>query len=447
MHRFTSEYQSKCVSAQQAVQVVKSGDWVRYGYASSKPTALDIELAKRKDELFDVNVQCATCLRKLHVVEVDPSMEHFRYNTGHMSAGERRLHDDSLCYYIPSHFGQNNSWFERGYNQADVVMISVCPIDNFGYFNFGPSNTYLRTLCEMGTKVIVEVNPSMPRALGGFDEAVHITDVDMIVEDERANASPPEIRPVDASPEERRIAELIMEEIEDGSCLQLGIGGVPQTIGDLIAHSNLKDLGIHTELLNESMMTLFLKGKITGRKKTIMPGKILYTFALGSRELYEFIHDNPALASVPVWYANHPQNIMANEKAVSINNTIEVDLTGQVCSESKGSRMISGSGGQLEFAYATYYSNGGKGFIAMTSTYEKKGIRHSRILPILTPGAIVTTPRPVVHYLVTEQGKVNLKGKSEWQRAELIISVAHPDFREGLIKEAEKLGIWKKSRR
>lgn len=445
MSNVISEYKRKLLKAQNAVRVVKSGNWVRYGYSFSKPTALDMELAKRRDELFEVNINCSTCMRKFYTVEADPTTSHFRYNSGHMTASERRLHDEGACYYIPSHFGQSPSWFEKGYSKADVVMLSVCPVDKHGFFNFGPNNTFLKAMCGVARKVIVEINPSMPKALGGFDEAVHISEVDMIVEDPRADNPLEDIKPLRLTPEDKRIAALIMEEIHDGACLQLGIGSLPQAIGEMIVQSDLKDLGIHTEMMNESMMNMFLTGKITGRKKTLLPGKIAYAFALGSKKLWEFIDENPALASVPVSFTNYPQNIMTNDNVVSINNALEVDLTGQVCSESIGTRMISGSGGQLEFAYGTFYSKNGKGFLALTSTYGHKGKRSSRIVPTLTPGAVVTTPRPVVHYLVTEYGKVILKGKSEWQRAELLISIAHPDYRDDLVAAAEKLGIWKRS--
>jgi len=445
MSDLMKQYRSKLVTAEEAVKVVKSGDWVRYGYSFSKPTALDMELAKRKDELFDVNIHCSTCLRKFYTVEADPTTLHFRYNSGHMTAPERYLRDKGMAYYIPAQFGQNVEWFRRGYNPCNVTMLSVCPMDKYGYFNFGPNNSMLKAICDVSEKVIVEVNPSMPRALGGFDEAIHISEVDMIVEDPRADNPLPDIASPSITLEDKKIAEFIMEEITDGACLQLGIGGMPQVIGEMITQSDLKDLGVHTEMMNESMMDMFLAGKLTGRRKTLLPGKIVYTFAFGSKRLWEWIDNNPALASCPVNFTNSPQYIMANDNVISINNCIEVDLTGQVCSESKGTRMISGSGGQLEFAYGSFYSKGGKSFLAMTSTYNKNGNKLSRIVPTLTPGAVVTTPRPVVHYLVTEYGKVNLKGKSEWQRAELIISIAHPDFRDDLIKEAEKLGIWRRS--
>lgn len=445
MSDLMEQYRSKLVSAEEAVKVVKDGDWVRFGYMFSLPNALDIELAKRKDELHGVNLHCATHPTKIHCVEADPTTEHFLYHSGHMTGPERKLHDDGLCFYVPSQFGQTGYWYDRGYLGADVVMLSVCPMDKNGFFNFGPQNTYLDVLCEKANKVIVEINPSMPRALGGFQEAVHISRVDMIVEDPRGDCPLFSVTPATPTDVDMKIAETIVEEIVDGACIQLGIGALPNAIGDVIARSDLKDLGIHSEMLNDAMRKMYLAGKVTGKHKALLPRKIAYAFAMGSKDLWDWIDDNPALASVPVSFTNSPQYIMPNDNFVSINNCLEVDLTGQVCSESKGTRMISGSGGQLEFAYGSFYSKNGKGFLAMTSAYTKKGGMTSRIVPTLTPGAVVTTPRPIVHYLVTEHGKVILKGKSEWQRAEMIISIAHPDFRDDLIKSAQELGVWRRS--
>ena len=447
MSDLMEQYRSKLVSAKDAVKVVKDGDWVRFGYMFSAPWALDIELANRKDELNGVFLHCATHPPKINCVEADPTTEHFLYNSGHLTGPERKLRDEGKCFYVPSQFGQTGFWYERGYIKANVVMLSVCPMDSNGYFNFGPQNTYLHTMCEAADKVIVEINPSMPKALGGFQEGIHISDVDMIVEDPRADRPLPSVSPAAPTETDMKIAELIVEEIVDGSCIQLGIGGLPNAIGDIISQSDLKDLGIHSEMLNDAMRKMYLAGKVTGKHKALMPGKIAYAFAMGSKDLWDWVDNNPALASCPVAYTNSPQYIMPNDNFVSINNCIEVDLTGQVCSESKGTRQISGSGGQLEFAYGSFYSKNGKGFLGMTSAYTKKGGLASRVVPTLPEGAVVTTPRPIVHYLVTEYGKVILKGKSEWQRAELIISIAHPNFRDDLIKEAQRLGIWRRTKK
>lgn len=445
MGNLLEQYRSKLVTAKEAVKVVKSGDWVRYGFGSSKPTALDIELAKRRDELFDVKIHCSTCQMNYHVVESDPTTMHFLYNSGQITGQERRLREQGLCYYIASQFGANPDWFRKGYAHSDVAMISVAPMDKFGFFNFSVNNTFLKSLCEVSSKVIVEINPFLPRALGGFEEQIHISEVDMIIEDARAKVPLPEVKPALITHEQSKIAEFIIDEISNGACLQLGIGGIPQAVGEMIAMSDLKDLGVHTEMVNQSIMDMFIAGKITGNRKTLMPGKIVYSFALGTKDLYDWVDNNSALASCPVNFTNSPEYVMKNDNVVSVNNCLQVDLFGQVNSESIGTRMISGAGGQLEFCFGSFYSKGGKSFLAMTSFYDKKGTFVSRIVPTLPTGTIVTTPRPVVHYLVTEQGIINVKAKSEWARAEMIISLAHPDFRDDLVKEAEKLGIWRRT--
>ncbi|MCL6447993.1 MAG: butyryl-CoA:acetate CoA-transferase [Armatimonadetes bacterium] len=447
MRTYLEEYKKKLISADEAVKLVKSGDCIEFGYCLNKPIALDIALAKRKEELYDVTVHCSNSLTTLHFAEADPEGRHFIYNTGHCSRNERPYMGKNGCY-VPSSFGQNPEWIRKGYRRVDVVMIQVSPMDKHGFFNFGPSATFLKACCEVAKIVVVEVNSLLPRALGGREEAVHISEVDYIVEAPEANVEYLEIPSPPITDVDLKIAQFIVEEIEDGSCLQLGIGGMPNAVGKLIAQSDLKDLGIHTELLCDAMLEMYLAGKVTGLRKSIDRGKIVYTFALGSRELYNFIDDNPALAIYPVDYTNDLRIISQNDRAVSINSGLEVDLTGQVCSESIGTKHISGSGGQLEFHWGAYLSKGGKSFICMPSTYQaKNGEVVSRIKPIITPGGVVTTPRPTVHYLVTEYGKANLKAKSTWERAEAIISLAHPDFREELISAAEKSGIWRRTNR
>jgi acyl-CoA hydrolase len=236
-----------------------------------------------------------------------------------------------------------------------------------------------------------------------------------------------------------------MERLRDGDCLQLGIGGMPNMVGKLIAQSNLKDLGIHTEMFVDSFVDMIENGQVTGAKKNIDKYKVVCTFALGSKITYDYIDNNPRIAFYSVDYTNDPFVIARNDNVVAINNCVEVDLTGQVCSESSGHRMISGTGGQWDFTYGAYRSKGGRAFICMSSAYTKKGSLISRIKSTLTPGAVVTLPRTMVHYLVTEYGVVELKGRTLWERAEAVISIAHPDFREQLIKEAGEIGVWRKS--
>lgn len=443
---YEEEYRKKLISASEAVGKVKSGMSLDWGYLSSKPVAMDMELAKRAEELKDVNIKSTTCPGHFYVFDADRTGTSFTYTSGHCTGPERKYVEEGFGSYSPSSLGQNADWLYKGYRHVDIAMFSVAPMDKYGFFNFGPQTSFLKAICDMADLVIVEINHKMPIALGGKEECVHISDIDFIVEDERADHLLTAQSAAEPSDIDRKIASYVIDNISSGSCLQLGIGGVPNAVGQSLLDSDITDLGIHTEMYTESMMELYLAGKVSGKCKDIDKGKMVYAFALGSQKLYDFIDNNPALAGYPCSYTNNPIIIAKNHNAVSINNALEVDFSGQVCAESVGPRHISGSGGQLEFAMGSYYAEGGKSFICLSSTYTKKdGTKESRIRPMLRTGAVVTTPRPQVMYLVTEHGIVNLKAKSLWERAEQIIGIAAPEFREELIAEAEKLGVWRRS--
>jgi acyl-CoA hydrolase len=237
---------------------------------------------------------------------------------------------------------------------------------------------------------------------------------------------------------DRKVASLIAAEVQDGTCLQIGIGGMPNAVCGLLRESGVRDLGIHTEMFVDGMIDLIESGQVTGARKAMNRFQSVFTFALGTRRQYDFIHRNPRVQSFPVDYTNLPQNIMRNDKVVSINNTTEIDLQGQAASESSGFRHLTGTGGQLQFVRGAYASRGGKSFICLSSTYERKGVRKSRIVAELTPANIVTTPRTDVMYVVTEYGMVSLKGKSVAERARALLGIAHPDFREDLEREARE---------
>ncbi|MDR1572878.1 MAG: butyryl-CoA:acetate CoA-transferase [Clostridiales Family XIII bacterium] len=438
---YQEEYKSKLVTADEAVKSVKSGDWVEYGAFAGQVVELDKALAKRKDELFDVKIRGTSRMGTPEVVRVDPENAHFTYNSTHLGAAERKLSDEKLCWHLPVLYHEQPRYY-RDHIDTNVLFLSVPPMDEWGYFNFGPQVSHAMALCETADTIILEVNPNMPKCFGGFQEAIHISKVSKITE---ADWRLPELPPIVPSETDQRIAALIMERLQDGDCLQLGIGGMPNAVGALIAKSDLKDLGIHTEMFVDSFVDMIEAGRVTGARKNIDKYKVVCTFALGGKATYDFIDNNPQVAFYPVDYTNDPFVIARNDRVVAINNCVEVDILGQICSESAGTRQISGTGGQLDFTYGAYRSKGGRAFICMSSAYTKKGALVSRIKSTLTPGAAVTVPRTMVHYLVTENGVVDLKGRTFWERAEAVISIAHPDFRDGLIKEAEEIGVWRRS--
>lgn len=439
---YRSEYGRKCVDAATAVKLVKSGDWVDYGNFLCSPVDLDEALAHRAGELEAVKVRGVGYPGIPKVALADPSGRSFNYNSFHFSGGERYLHDRGGCSYIPVLYHEGNQIYDDGDLTTDVFMVQVAPMDDSGFFNFGIANSCQYSQLRKAKTVIVEVNDNMPVCYGGYGEAVHISEVDYVVQGTNTELVSLPRTPI--SDVDRAIARHVVEQIEDGSCLQLGIGSLPNVIGKMIADSDLKDLGVHTEMLVDAYVDMYRAGRISNMEKADNPGKMVYTFALGSAKLYEFIHRNPACASYPVGYVNDLHRIAANPRAVSINNAVEVDLYGQVCSESSGFRQISGTGGQFDFAYGSYHSKGGKAFICLASTKtDRDGAVTSRIRPFVDHGTIVTLPRSAVQYVVTEYGVASLKGKSTWQRAEALIGIAHPDFREGLMREAEKMNIWR----
>ena len=331
--------------------------------------------------------------------------------------------------------------------QPDVAIIQVTPMDEHGYFNFGPNASHLAAVCETAKCVIVEVNKNMPYCFGGSEADIHISNVDMIVEGD----NPPIACMGEGGPAtdvDKAVANLIVEEIPNGACLQLGIGGMPNAVGALIAESDLKDLGVHTEMYVDAFVDIANAGKITCAKKNIDKGRQTYAFGAGTQKLYDYLDHNPGCMSQSVDYTNDPYVVGQIDNFISINNAVDIDLFGQVNAESAGTKHISGTGGQLDFVMGAYLSKGGKSFICMSSTFQPKGQpMQSRIRPTLAEGSIATDTRTTIMYLVTEYGKVNLKGLNTWQRAEAIISVAHPDFRDQLIAEAEKMHIWRRSNR
>lgn len=436
------EYQSKLRTPEQAVQAVKSGDWVDYSCNVCFPTLLDAALAKRKDELWDVKLRGNLIFGPIRVVEADPTREHFIYNSWHCSGYERKLCDMGLCNYIPMVFRNMVSYY-RNHITVNVAMLAVTPMDKHGYFNLSCATGTARGVLEQADIVILEVNEHLPRIFGGFDESVHISEVDFVVEGEHAPL--PQFPVAEPTAEDVAIADLIVPHITDGATLQLGIGGMPNVVGARLAQSDLKDLGMHTELCGDAYYELYAAGKLTNQRKTFQRGKGVTGMVFGSQKLYDWVDQNPGVVVEPLEFVNAPETIAKLDNMVSINNCVAVDLYGQVCAESAGLRHISGTGGQLDYLTGAPMARNGQAFICMTSSYvDKKGVRHSRIMPHFN-GDIVTDPRSQAFNLVTEFGLVNLAGRSTWERAELLVSIAHPDFRDELIAAAEQQKIWLRS--
>ncbi len=427
--------------ADEAAGLVKSGMWIDYGFGCGFPLLVDEKLAERAPELEAVKIRGTLSLAEPRVLKADPGQEHFIYNSWHFSAIERKYHDRECCSYSPHNFGECPKIYrELLKDEVDIAFIEVTPMDSRGCFNFGVAISEEKAICDVARLVVVEVNDSQPWVNGGYDEGVHISQVDYIVENREYQIA--ELPIVEATETDREIARHVAALIEDGATIQLGIGGIPNMVGKLLIEHGAKDLGIHSEMFTESMVDLIEAGVVTGAKKGLNPGKAVHCFAAGTRRLYQFVDRNPVLAGFPVDYTNDPYIIARNNRQIAINSALKVGLQGQVCSESAGYRHISGTGGQLEFTRGAYLSPGGKAFICLRSTYrDKAGKLKSSIVPNLDPGDIVTVPRTDVSYIVTEFGAVNLKGKTNWQRAKLLISIAHPDFRNELEQAARSMNL------
>ncbi|MFT5448440.1 MAG: acyl-CoA hydrolase [Gammaproteobacteria bacterium] len=421
------------ITPQEAAGFVTSGMWLDYGGGLCQPDAFDQALAERKNDLRGVKIRACLTMRSRAVLEADADGEHFFWVNLHFSGYDRRKHDAGLANYLPVNLGEIPDYYRRFIDPVDIVVLKTCPMDENGFFNFSAATLWHTAVIERARRVIVEESTGLPYAMGEGN-GVHVSEVDYIIEGDHAPAA--ELPNPPPSDVDRAVARLITEEIEDGSTLQIGIGGMPNAVCSLLRDSNVRDLGVHTEMLTDGIIDLYHDGRISGARKRLNPGKIVCTFALGSRALYDAIDHNPDLHFCAVDYTNLPHNIMQNDRVVAINNTTQIDLQGQAASESAGHRHISGTGGQLQFVRGAYASQHGKSFICLASTYERHGDRRSRIVLNLTSGNIVTAPRTDMMYVVTEYGMVNLKGKSVAERAQALIAIAHPDFREGLEREA-----------
>ena len=404
--------------------------------------ALYREKLRTPEEAVRLVIRNAISMLPVATVENDPGHS-FTYNLWHCSGLDRKYLDRGMAYHTPMLFRHCGSYYRKGYAPVDVAMVTVAPMDEQGFFSFGLTNCAMQELLEAAKTIVLEVNPSMPVTRGVESGRIHIRDVDCVVECDRPV---PTVSSPAASEPDRRIAAHILPFITSGATLQLGIGGIPNAIGTLIAESDVKDLGMHTELMSDGYLDLYRAGKITNRYKPLHRGKGIFSICSGSRELYDFLDRNEEILTAPMRYVNSPETIRQLDDFVSINGCIAVDLYGQVSSESSGTRQISGTGGQLDFITGALEAEHGRAFLTMHATFtDKAGRVHSRILPRFTEGDIITTPRTQAPAIVTEYGIAMLPGKSTWQRAEALIGIAHPDFREELIRAAEAQKIWRRS--
>lgn len=442
---YETEYKQKLVSAEQAVKEVKSGDRVHYGFFNCRPVVCDQALGARADELEDVHVYGAVTMPPVPAVSMLPKS--FVYHDFQWSKLTRLLTlENPEIYYVPVMYHMAPAQMTRRFGQErkEIGFFQVAPMDEHGYFNIGPHTSEVYHKMKLCSTVILEVNQNMPVCFGK-EEAVHITEIDYVVEapaDQQIFA-PPETDPTET---DMKIAENILQYIGDGACVQLGIGGIPNQVGKLIAQSDLKNLGGHTEMFVDAYVDMIESGRMNGSQKNFDRGKCVYTFAIGSKRMYDFMHKNPGVVGYPVKYTNDPRVIAGLDNFISICNAIQVDLYTQVNAESNGCNQISGNGGMWDFVCGSQWSKGGKSFICLTSTFkDKEGNVKSRIVPTFDRGTITTIPRQMTDFIVTEYGAARMGLRNTWDRAEQIVGLAHPDFREDLIQQAEKMGIWRRS--
>ncbi len=429
-----AKYKSKIVTADEAVKAISSGDKIVVQPGGAAPLGLIRALVERKNELYGVEIYHILVVGDLPYIQ--PGMEkHFKHKAFFIGGNTRKAVNEGRAEFIPIFLSEVTLLFKRGIIVPDVALINVSPPDEFGFCSYGIDVGNIKTPAEKSKIVIAQINKNMPRGLG--NSFIHVNKIDFVVEHDEPLLELPQVDP-GTTPEMLKaydkIGQNIAELIEDGSTLQMGIGAIPDSVLKYLHHK--KNLGIHTEMFSDGIVELVEEGIITGEEKTLHPGKIIAGFVLGTRKAYDFVHNNPIIEFHPQEYVNNPFIIAQNKKMIAINASIEVDLTGQVCSDSIGTKFYSGIGGQVDFIRGAAHSEGGKGIIALPSTTKDEKI--SRITPILKPGAGVVTSRGDVRYVVTEFGVANLFGKSIQERAKQLINIAHPKFREELTNYAKK---------
>ncbi len=428
--RWMEQYRSKIRTAEEAVSVIKSGDRVHVHQGCSEPEDLVRAMLKRAPELRDVEV---VHMATMGIADYTlPEYEgHFRHNALFIAPNVRKAVQQGRADYVPIFLSEIEGLFRSGAMPLDVTLMQCTPPDDYGYMSLGAGVDIALTAAQHARHVIVQVNDQAPRTLG--DSFLHVSKADAIVE---ASHPLPEYRKGEVTDLHRAIARHVASLIPDGATLQTGIGGIPDAV--LSALRDHKDLGVHTEMFSDGIIELIQSGVINNERKSLHPNKVISGFVLGTKPLFDFIHDNPIFEFHPTSYANDPFIIAQNDRMVAINSAIEVDLTGQVCADSIGTLPFSGIGGQVDFMRGAARSKGGVPIIALPSTAKSGAV--SRIVPMLKPGAGVVTSRGDVHYIVTEFGVAYLHGKNLRQRAEALIQIAHPDFRDWLLESAREFG-------
>ncbi|MCB1963322.1 MAG: acetyl-CoA hydrolase/transferase family protein [Rhodocyclaceae bacterium] len=428
---FDAAYEQKKMTPADAAGLVRDGDTIVVPTGVGEPPALLTALSARRQSLHGVTVSQILPLRKYAYFD-EATRANIRHTAYFFGGPSRPGGQAGWVDFLPAYFSELPQLIARGLSPADVVFSMASPMDEHGYFALSLAPDYTMAALAKARAIVLEVNPNVPFAYGACH--VHVSQVSALVESDEPilEVGLPEIGPV-----QEAIGKYVAELIDDGSTLQIGYGGIPDAVVMQLRHKH--DLGIHTEMIGDGILTLLEAGAVTNRKKTFMPGKMVATFGLGSQKLYRFMHRNPALEMHPVDFTNDPYLAARNDKLVAINATMQVDLLGQCGSESLGFAPYSGTGGQVDFVRAANRSNGGKAFIVLPST--AKGGAVSRIALTLSPGTHVTTSKNDINYVVTEYGVAQLRGKTAKQRAEALIGIAHPDFRADLRDAARQVNL------